>query len=393
MRKTVLIVIDSLGIGGAEKSLVSLLPLIDYEKYQIDLLIHYIEKRELDNFLDRRINILPNLPFVEFCNRRGLKKVFSGNLKFIYAKIKWGLALRRKKNKLRHPTEIYWENCKIAFKSQPKTYDVAVAWGQGTATHYVVDKVNAKKKYAWINADYELVKHDKVFDNRYYQNVDKIIAVSDKLCHQIKTVFPQYRDKIKTIYDIVNYNIMQEMAYAEEVLMAEKRPIIITIGRLVPPKGYPLAIEACSILKDRGLDFAWYIIGDGEEKEKLQKMIRNKGLEDTLYLLGAKRNPYAYLRKADLYVQTSISEGYCLTLAEARILNKPIVSTNFEIVYDQLKDGENGLIVEMSPESIAEGIVRVLGDYALREKFVNNLMKEKKGNEEEAIKFMELLDS
>lgn len=99
------------------------------------------------------------------------------------------------------------------------------------------------------------------------------------------------------------------------------------------------------------------------------------------------------MNNADIYVQTSRFEGYCLTLGEARILNTPVISTNFDVVYNQLVDGENGLIVDMKPKAIAEAIERISRDSVLREHIVDNLKKEKKGNIEEIEKLYNLLNS
>ncbi len=392
MKKKILIAIESLNCGGAEKSLVSMLPLLDYEKYEVDLLIHNLGGGLFENLVDDRVNILPTLEFVDFYKKNIVKQVLSWKMKYIVPRLKWALAIRNKSNKKRHPSEVYWENCSSAFEVLPKEYDVAIAWGQGNSTHFVSEKVNAKKKYAWINANYELGRHDKKFDDCHYQVMDGIVVVSEELLPITKEVFPQYASKMSVIYDVVNYELIKEMSLVEDVLINETRPIILTMGRLAPQKGYSLAVQACKILKDKGYSIAWYVLGEGAERTTLEKLIHENGLEDTFYLLGVKENPYVYLRKADVYVQTSIFEGYCITLAEARMFNKPIVSTNFDVVRDQIKDGENGFIVDMQPDAIAEGVIRLLESEELRSKFSHALMQEKKGNQEEAVKFMALLD-
>ena len=87
-------------------------------------------------------------------------------------------------------------------------------------------------------------------------------------------------------------------------------------------------------------------------------------------------NPYPYIKSADIYVQASRFEGFGMTIGEAKILNKPIVSTDFEVVYDQLTDRENGLIVEKNGDSIAEGIMLLLKDEELMRRILSNLSLE-----------------
>ena len=89
-----------------------------------------------------------------------------------------------------------------------------------------------------------------------------------------------------------------------------------------------------------------------------------------------RSNPYLYMARCDVYVQTSSFEGFGLTIAEAKILGKPVVSTNFDVVHDQLKHGENGLIAEMTPESVAGNIIHLLENDNLRNQIVANVKRE-----------------
>ena len=167
--------------------------------------------------------------------------------------------------------------------------------------------------------------------------------------------------------------------------------IIVSVGRLVEPKGFDLAISAAGNLNQSKTNFRWYIVGDGPQRTELLQSITAAGLEERVILTGAKENPYVYINNCDIYVQTSRVEGYCLTIGEARILNKPIVSTNFEVVYNQIRDGENGLIAEMNGSSIADAILKISKNESLRSHIINNLRREKKGNVEEIKKLYAIL--
>lgn len=98
------------------------------------------------------------------------------------------------------------------------------------------------------------------------------------------------------------------------------------------------------------------------------------------------------MKAADIYVQTSKFEGYCLTLAEARMLNIPCVTTNFDVVYAQMIDGDNGLVVEMNAEAVADGIIRLATDQELYQHIKRFQEREKKGNVEEIEKFYALVE-
>ena len=98
-------------------------------------------------------------------------------------------------------------------------------------------------------------------------------------------------------------------------------------------------------------------------------------MTDDLILLGNQKNPYPYFKQCDLYVQTSRFEGYCLTLAEARCFNKPIVTTDFIGANEQIIDGENGFIVGYNPEELYIKICELIVSQELRENFQSNLEK------------------
>ena len=99
-------------------------------------------------------------------------------------------------------------------------------------------------------------------------------------------------------------------------------------------------------------------------------------LKNEVKLLGMKTNPYPYMAQADIYAQTSRYEGFGMTIAEARILGIPVVSTNFDVVYNQITHKKNGLIAEMNGVKIGEQILRLIQDNELREHIKSTLLKE-----------------
>ena len=117
----------------------------------------------------------------------------------------------------------------------------------------------------------------------------------------------------------------------------------------------------------------WFVVGEGGERNNLEKLINEKNLSDSFRLVGAYPNPYPYMKNCDIYVQTSLFEGLGLTVIEASYLAKPIVCTNFPTAYTIIKNEETGLITEMNAEAIAEGIERLINDKDLRDRLVSNL--------------------
>lgn len=390
--KKLLFMINSFECGGAEKSLVSLLNELDFNQYQV--FIQVINRGGMfENLLPDGVTILPELEYERFCKKTIVQQIFSNNLKFLKARVwtAWELRKNARYGKPLHDTQAYWKRSEQAFDMLKEEYDVAIAWGQGTPTHFIANKVRAKKKIAWINADYEAVGHNAEFDLEIYGQYQIIVCVSNELSLKMQKAFPVYAEKIRTIYDINNEDLIVRMSKEVVNDINTRGVVIVTVGRLVKQKGYDIAINAASSLKKKNIDFTWYIIGEGPERRELEKRIREYHLENNFVLLGAKKNPYPYMRMANVYVQTSKSEGFCITLAEARILNRPCVTTAFDTAYDQIIQGKNGLIVAMNAESVADGIWKMLNDPKLYFRIQKYQESEKKGNKEEIEKFYELL--
>ena len=167
---------------------------------------------------------------------------------------------------------------------------------------------------------------------------------------------------------------------------------ILTVARLnFEQKGYDILIKVCNELKLRGTNFHWNILGEGKDKAEIESMISEFGLEKEVTLLGTVANPYPYFIHSDIYVQTSRYEGYGLSIAEARLLNIPIVTTPYDCVDLQIKDGINGLITTYEVFDIANAIERLIGDKKFYDDIVLNLEKEKKGNIDEFRKIQKII--
>lgn len=358
-KRKVLFFIDSLTCGGAEKSLISLLPLLDYSKVQVDLMLG-VRGTVFEQYVPKEVNVI-SVPH-------------SCGIVFRIGQVWFSILLRMMSK--HHGAEIRWMAMHGMYERLQKMYDVAVAYQQGFPTYYLARKVCAKRKYAWVNADLKNAGYCEVFNKFFYDSYDKVIPVSDALCDLMKHTQYVDAEKLFTVYDVLNVDLIRTMSQEEHENLFHPDVTIVTTGRLVPPKNYILAVETAALLKKKGIDFVWYFVGDGSERIRIERLIQQYALEEQVRLVGMKPNPYPYMAMADVYVQTSSFEGFGLTINEARILHKPVVSTNFPVVYNQIKDGENGLIAEMTPESVAEKILMLINDDALRERIIDATKRE-----------------
>ena len=365
----VLFIIDSLCVGGAEKSLVSLLPLLDERRYEVDL---WIRSRGgvFEKLLPPNVKVLSQPQYTT-----------KEELKLGMARLYFSLKFRilRLLGKKEHGAEVYWK-CFGKFVKVPKGHwNTVIAYQQGVPTYMLVEKFHDCKKVAWVNCNVFAAGYDENYNCRYYRAIDKIVVVSEELRRIFTKRYIDFDCKVTTIYDIINPSVIKTQSaesVAEKDLFCNVEHVIVTVGRLVSQKNHLLAVEAAKIMKDKGVKFHWLFVGDGEERKNIEAKISECNLENEVFIIGQRVNPYAYMSKCSVYVQCSLFEGFGMTIAEAKMLGKPVVTTDFDVVRDQITDGVNGIITEMTPMSLANGIMQVLMDKKLQVRIVEALKKE-----------------
>ena len=394
--KKILFVIDSLHCAGAEKSLTTLLSLLDYSKYDVDLQL-FGYGGALEELVPKEVNILKPMEYIKFSSlstkNAVIKSLKNMNFKMLSSRLKFSLAIRKDNYSNAQKARVYWQKVSNVIEKNNKEYDIAISYAQGVPTFYVAEKVCAKKKLAWVNVSYKLEDEDRIFQEHFYDKYNKIVAVSDSAKNIFLETFPKYTDKLEIIYDINDADFIKKMSDQGQSYNDNYTGLrILTIGRLANQKGYDMALEACKILKEKGIEFKWYSLGIGPLKEEIEKYINENNLENNFKLLGVKSNPYPFIKDCDIYVQTSRFEGFGIAIAEARMLNKPVVTTRFDAVYNQMKDRKNGLVVDMNSQGIVNGILELINNKELTNEIISYLKTEKKGNREEINKFNTLID-
>lgn len=377
MNKTrVLFIIDSLNCGGAEISLVSLLSQLDYT--HCDVFLSIVSRGGvLEQNIPSEVTLLP------FPTPFGLKKRV----------IKMLLPIMRRLMPKRHMAELRWIICHPFYSCFNGIFDIAVAYQQGFPTYYVADKVCAKKKIAWINTDLTKAGYRPYFNRPFYDKMTHICTVSDALFEMLPRGGYLQKSRLCVIKDIINVRLIREMSLEPfKETFIPKRIKILTVGRMVPSKNYPLAVETARLLSNLGIEYYWLFVGDGESCKEIEGLIEKYDLQDSIKLIGFQSNPYPYFASCDIYVSTSSFEGFGLTLSEAKVFHKPIVTTDFPSAFNQITDGENGLIARMTAESLAEKIVTIINNPDLKEHLIRGTEKEQNRTAEtESIKVNQLL--
>lgn len=358
--KKILIVINSLNGGGAEKVLYDVLKNISSNnKVDIFLLINEgIYLKKIFQNLKEEVNI------IYLCQKKAKIKKF-----FILRKLDTFL----KKIKIK----IY---CKYPFlikKLKNKNYDMEIAFLEGYSTVLVANRKNNSKKIAWVHTD--LLNHrviNKKLEKKSYEKMDKVICVSEDSKKSLLKLYPKLENKIQVIHNPIDQNDILEKSN-EKLNFNKKKLNIVAIGRLTKIKGYDILLQAHNRLIKEGLNYTLMILGEGEERKNLEKYIKENNLENNTELLGFKENPYPYLKEADIFVSSSRYEGYPLVLCEAICLGKPIIATKCTGPKEILENEKYGLMAEVeNVDDLAEKIKKLVSNEELRRKY-SELSKER----------------
>ncbi|MBX9888371.1 MAG: glycosyltransferase [Flavobacteriaceae bacterium] len=397
MKKKIVFVIPSLDAGGGEKSLVNLLNCLDFTLYDVDLIL-FKKQGIFLNSVPKEVTIISiQGDYIHF-TKNVFRSIlaFTIRLKIVLAlhRILFFLKSRRIKNSAQ-AEQYTWNNLSKSIAPFPKKYDQAIAFLEKSSIYLTVDKLNATSKIGWIHTNYASSGMNSDFDTNYFSQLNALVTVSPECHANLVSVFPQFSGKIKTIYNIVSESIIQSLSL--KTATTRKRfssfeNTIVTVARLSYEKGCDLAIDASRIMKEKNINFKWFIIGEGSERLILEKQIQKYQLEENVFLIGLKENPYPYMKQCTVYVQPSRYEGKSIAIEEAKILHKPIVVTDFSTAKDQIKSDVNGIIVDMNPDALATSIANLLVDTQHQSVLVNNLSNEEFGTESEINKLYELLN-
>ncbi|MEE1090067.1 MAG: glycosyltransferase [Paludibacteraceae bacterium] len=355
--KKVLICLRDFKQGGIPRCLQSLLMNIDEKKYSIDLVCLYPYgpyRGEMMNCnVVREDRVVSGL--LEFSKVKGFVNCLRGGyLRGILLK---GLRVGLKKIV---GIDILCKRIDLWVESLGE-YDVAIAYAEGLPA-YFVKKTDAKKKLVWIHNDYDWIS--SAGDGTDFYVFDKICGVSEATSCAFERYRPDLRDKVGTIYNFINEDYIRGKAEecANDLRAEDGEFVLCSIGRVCNQKRFEIIPAIARELKETGLSFRWYIIGDGPQDEVavLNREIERCGVQDVVIKLGAQDNPYKYLAKADLYVLTSRYESYPTVVNEALILNVPVVSVNIPSAYEMIELGVNGEIVAV--EDMTKMIQRFIED-------------------------------
>lgn len=256
-------------------------------------------------------------------------------------------------------------------------------------------RVHAKKKVAWIHGEFNNPQDHYRRMNAYYDRMDHLFFVSGHTLESFQRKFDISRSRCSVYYNPIDKGeIMTKAQLPCEPGLDPSFVNLVTVGRVSAEKGQNMIPAVTRRLADAGYPVRWYVIGDGDQRGKVEALCREQGVEDSVFLLGTRTNPYPFMAACDIYVQPSYTEGYSTTICEAGMLGKAIVGTvPSGGIWEQIDNGESGLIVEATADGLFEGIRTLLEDEPLRRSFGEKIKQKNFEGSGEIRKFLEFLES
>lgn len=369
-RKKILFVCYGLGIGGIETCLVNLLNVMPEEEFQIDVLLMNPE-------YDSKENVKTNVQYID-------------SFRYVMNTTDTMHEIREHGGILRNPCKFFMyccfrilvklhKNAWKAFRRLPKHYDIAVAYSQNDySPYYVIDKVEADKKIMWYhNGAYEAKEKKYHRDQKYYREFDKVVAVSSDCKRMLQKKFDFSEGQLVVLHNICDAdNVLKKSKEFVPESFSKKDFHIVTVGRMTSEKGADLAVEACKEICRNNSNIQWHWVGDGNQRQYIETKILQYGLQNNFILEGTQKNPYPYMKYADIYVQPSYYEAYSTTITEAKILEKPIIATDVGGMRDQLTDEWTGLIVPVEKDALGNAILKLLENRNQRTEYEKRLSKD-----------------
>lgn len=331
----ILFFIHDLKHGGAEKVLVNLVNNMDYDKFDITVMTLFNEGVHIKN-LNKNIKY-------KYC----FNKTFKANSKILaMIPAKW-----------------------LYKKFIKDDYDILVSYLEGSCTRILAACPNENtKKVGWVHIEQKENEFSYAYRSKReaiesYKKFDNIVCVSKS----VKQNFIQLSGICKNVEVLFNTNETEKIKrlskeeIKNEKFKSDKELKFCGVAKVLPNKGFMRLAKVHNKLIKEGYKHHIYILGIGEERQKIEAYLCENGLEDSFIFLGFDENPYKYVAKSDMFVCSSFSEGFSTAATEALIVGTPVLTTLCAGMEEMLgKNNEYGIIVENSEEGLYKGLKDVL---------------------------------
>jgi len=336
-KKSILFVIPQLSHGGSNKSLESLLTVIDHCSNKVSVVSLGVNEVNAPYYKVFESCLVPLSIIYRVCmSWTIIRKLLNAIQNYLHYDI-W--------------SELYRYESKRLLRNEE--YDYVVGFEESYATKFA-SFFYVPHKIAWVHCDYNQYKIESGNRDEHgiYNSFEKIICVSKFAASAFIENFPEVKDRVSVIYNLLDCSGIRTKSSlpTEDGEIFEKTFSIVSVGRMVWLKQYHLIPGIITKILENNpeLNFKWFIIGNGDPAvvENIKNSINNYYLEKYLFLLGPKNNPYPYIAKANLLACTSKTESWSYVINEAKILGTPVVTLRCGSSEEVVENNVTGVIAD-----------------------------------------------
>lgn len=347
-------------MGGLEKVQIEYINfLVKQEKYQIKIVIENDNGKDntLEKYINSNVTYLKNYNYIlEIKNLRENRK------KSLWSRIKYNLAITKEKK--------YADN---KFLQIYKEYKPDIVIDFDSSLTKIIDKLNSSKNLVWIHSSIKNWKKKKSKIDRFVDRISKyskIICICKEMKEDLINLKNELKNKVDFLYNPIDFDRIKKLSnedFSEEDKKLLKDKFLLSIARLdCVPKDFETLFKAYEIAKKDGYDGKLYIIGDGPDKDKVEKLKEANLYKEDILLLGREENPYNWLKKADKLILSSRYEGFAIVLLEGLCLGKNVIASDCKTGPNEILANNRGLLFKVGDYS-------TLAKYIISEKNIEEL--------------------
>ena len=377
--KKILFVCNNLDMGGIPKALVNLLREI-HRDYAVDLLLFYPWGPYLQD-VPEDVRLLPSegllpllgMPQAQVQQQSGRLAALRGFL-VAFSRV-FGNGLPRR----------------LVFSTVPSLsgYDVAVSFAQDNSSRafaigcnaFVLQKVEAARKISFVHCDFEHYGGNTRGNRKVYRKFDRVACVSRGCRTAFLRVMPDLTERTKIVYNCTDYLTIRKLGQEPVDLFSPDYLNLISVSRITPEKGHLRALEVMRRVMRDYENLRWYVLGDGPNREEFEKGVRESGLAERIFLLGAQENPYCYMKRADALFLPSFHEAAPMVFDEAKALGLPVLTTETTSSAKLIGLTGCGLVCENSADGIEKELRTVLEHPELLRQFRDKIQSQSFDNQ------------
>ena len=343
----------SMEMGGVEKVMLSLLNNLDRNKFDMTVLLSLNQGELRDEF------------------PKHVRKVYLADGKEDFSKnpLMQKIQLFQRKNRL----EKFRKNPEIIDRDILKDiYDLEIGMTYNDFEPVLNSSNKNSKKVGWFHSEIQVPKLQPLVPKilEHFPQFHYMIYCSEKIKNLMHEHYPNLNYPTESvIINAIPIEEIKQKANADFLLPNAESKIFVSVGRLHTRKGYHKLMDAHKKLLNEGFQHTVIIIGDGEELPNLLEQQKNLGVEKSFVFAGNQMNPYPFIKNADFFIMPSESEAWPLVIAEALILQKPIIATKVGDVESMIEDRKTGYLIDYDTHEIYVA----MKEFLTNEKLVSDL--------------------